>query len=75
MKLLLSAAVLCAISLQPATAGTNIVGKAIDASNIGKSEILTDATAPDLTISSKIVRRGVIIKNVAAGNRQAVSGK
>ena len=74
MKLLLSAAVLCAISLQPATAGTNIVGKAIDTSNIGKSEISTNAAAPDLTISSK-GRRGVIVKNVAAGNRQAVVGK
>jgi hypothetical protein len=75
MKLLLSAAVLCAISLQPATAGTNIVGKAIDTSNIGKSEISTNAASQDLTISSKIVRRGVIVKNVAAGNVQAVSGK
>ena len=74
MKTLLIAAVLCAICLQPAAAGTNIVGKAIDASNIGKLEISTGAAAPDLPISSK-VRRGVIVKVVSTGNVQAVSGK
>ena len=73
MKLLLTAALLCAAYIQPAAAGASTVGKAADASIVGNSEISTYAACPTLKVRPRAGPQ-VIVRNTGRMSRALTSG-
>lgn len=62
MKLLLTAALLCAAYIQPAAAGANTVGKVAESNAVDTAEVSTYAACPRLKVRPKPGPR-VVVRN------------